>query len=109
MLFNSGIFALFLAAFLPLYFFSRRHVTARNLLLIASSYVFYGWWDPRFLILVAISTSVDYLAALGAAGKEVRPIDQLKGAAFLVLVTIGSLACAAAKGWWLAAPVAIGM
>jgi alginate O-acetyltransferase complex protein AlgI len=109
MLFNSGIFALFLAAFLPLYFFSRRHVTARNLLLIASSYVFYGWWDPRFLILVAISTSVDYLAALGAAGKEVRPIDQLKGAAFLVLVTIGSLACAAAKDWWLAAPVAIGM
>ncbi len=28
MLFNSGIFALFLAVFLPLYFFGRRHVTA---------------------------------------------------------------------------------
>jgi alginate O-acetyltransferase complex protein AlgI len=109
MLFNSGIFALFLAAFLPLYFLSRRHVTARNLLLIASSYVFYGWWDARFLILVAISTSVDYLAALGAAGKEVRAVDQLKSAGFLILVTVASLACAASKNWWLAAPVAIGM
>ena len=109
MLFNSGIFALFLAAFLPLYFFARRHVTARNLLLIASSYVFYGWWDARFLILVAISTSVDYLAALGAAGKEVRGIDQAKSAGFLVVVTIASLACASSKDWWLAAPVAVGM
>src|SRR5271155_2905980 len=101
MLFNSGIFALFLAAFLPLYVLSRRHVAARNLLLIVSSYVFYGWWDPRFLILVAISTSVDYLAALGAAGKEVRAVDQLKSAAFLVLVTLASLACATSKDWWL--------
>ena len=67
MLFNSGIFALFFAAFFPLYFLSRRHVTARNVLLIVSSYVFYGWWDPRFLILVAISTSVDYLAAPGCS------------------------------------------
>ena len=109
MLFNSGIFALFLAAFLPLYFLSWRRVAARNLLLIASCYVFYGWWDPRFLILVAISTSVDYLAALGAAGKEVRAIDQLRSVAFLVLVTFASLACATSHDWWLASPVAIGM
>jgi hypothetical protein len=40
MLFNSGIFALFFAAFLPLYLLCRRHVLARNLLLIAASYIF---------------------------------------------------------------------
>jgi alginate O-acetyltransferase complex protein AlgI len=109
MLFNSGVFALFLAAFLPLYFIARRRVASRNLLLIVASYVFYGWWDARFLILVAISTSVDYLAALGAAGKPVRTGDQLKSAGFLGLVTISSLAFAKSSDWWLAAPVFIGI
>jgi alginate O-acetyltransferase complex protein AlgI len=108
MLFNSSIFALFFAAFLPLYLACRRHVAARNLLLIAASYVFYGWWDPRFLILVAISTAVDYVAALGAAGKPVRPVDLFKSAAFLILVTIASLAFAAGD-LWLVKPVAAGM
>ena len=108
MLFNSSIFALFFAAFLPLYIVCRRHVAARNLLLIAASYVFYGWWDPRFLILVAISTAVDYVAALGAAGKPVRPVDLLKSAVFLILVTAASLAFAA-DDLWLVKPVAAGM
>jgi alginate O-acetyltransferase complex protein AlgI len=108
MLFNSAVFALFFAAFFPLYMLCQRRVMARNLLLIVASYLFYGWWDPRFLILVAISTSVDYLAALGAAGKPVPGKDLLKSALFLVMVTIGSLA-AARRDWWLAAPVAGGM
>jgi alginate O-acetyltransferase complex protein AlgI len=109
MLFNSGIFALFFAAFLPIYLLCRRHVATRNLLLIVASYVFYGWWDPRFLILVAISTSVDYVAALGSAAKPVRSIDLLKSAGFLVAVTIASLACATVRDLWLTAPVAAGM
>src|ERR1022692_4721884 len=108
MLFNSGIFALFFSAFLPLYLLCRRHVSARNLLLIVASYAFYGWWDPRFLILVAISTAVDYVAALGAAGKSVRSMDLMKSAGFLVLVTMGSLAFAM-EDRWLAAPVLVGM
>ncbi len=108
MLFNSAVFALFFAAFFPLYMLCRGRVMARNLLLIVASYLFYGWWDPRFLILVAISTSVDYLAALGAAGKPLPGKDLAKSALFLVIVTIGSLA-AARKDWWLAAPVAGGM
>jgi len=108
MLFNSSIFAVFFAAFLPLYLLCRRNVTARNLLLIVASYVFYGWWDPRFLILVAISTAVDYAAALGAAGKPVRPADLVKSAGFLVLVTMASLAFAM-DDRWLFLPVAGGM
>ena len=91
MLFNSGIFAVFFILFFPLYLLTRRHVFARNALLIVSSYVFYGWWDPRFLILVAVSTSVDYIAALGAAGKTVAQADKLKSAAFLAAVTGASL------------------
>jgi len=108
MLFNSSIFAVFFAAFLPLYLLCRRNVAARNLLLIVASYVFYGWWDPRFLILVAISTAVDYAAALGAAGKPVRPSDLVKSAGFLVLVTMASLAFAM-DDRWLFLPVAGGM
>src|SRR5450631_1832159 len=109
MLFNTGTFAVFFASFLPLYFMCRQYVAARNSLLIVASYVFYGWWDPRFLILVAVSTSVDYIAALGSAGKPVRAVDVLKSAAFLVAVTIASLAFSKSRDWWLAAPVAIGM
>ena len=97
MLFNSGVFALFFAAFLPLYLLCRRRVALRNLLLIVASYAFYGWWDPRFLILVAVSTSVDYLAALGASGQPVRAVDVAKSAAYLVVVTFVSLTIVAAR------------
>jgi alginate O-acetyltransferase complex protein AlgI len=109
MLFNSGVFALFFAAFLPLYLLCRRRVALRNLLLIVASYAFYGWWDPRFLILVAVSTSVDYLAALGASDQPVRAVDIAKSAAYLVAVTLASLAAASARDWWLAAVVVAGM
>jgi alginate O-acetyltransferase complex protein AlgI len=109
MLFNSSIFAFFFAAFFPLYLLVRRSIFWRNVLLIASSYAFYGWWDARFLILVAISTSVDYLAALGAAAKPVRSVDKAKSAAYLAVVTVGSLAFARRGDLWLAVPVLAGM
>src|SRR5690349_20572283 len=109
MLFNSSIFALFFALFLPLYLALRRNIFSRNILLIVASYVFYGWWDARFLILVAISTSVDYVAALGANGKAVRPVDKIKSTAYLAAVTAGSLAFARSRDLWLAIPVAAGV
>jgi alginate O-acetyltransferase complex protein AlgI len=108
MLFNSSIFALFFTIFLPLYLLVRRDIFWRNVLLILASYVFYGWWDARFLILVAVSTSVDYLAALGASGKTVRSVDCIKSSAFLAVVTLGSLLFAR-RDPWLAMLVAAGM
>ncbi|MEP3836576.1 MAG: MBOAT family O-acyltransferase [Algibacter sp.] len=36
----------------------------QNIILLVSSYVFYGWWDYRFLILIAASTIVDYFVGL---------------------------------------------
>lgn len=109
MLFNSEVFAIFFALFLPLYLLVRRNVVQRNVLLIVASYIFYGWWDARFLILVAISTSVDYIAALGAAGKTVRPVDKMKSVVFLLAVTAGSLAFVSAKNYWLFAVVLLGI
>ncbi|MCH2134947.1 MAG: hypothetical protein MK101_00015 [Phycisphaerales bacterium] len=34
-------------------------------ILTAASFVFYGWWDVRFLLLIMLSSVVDYSAALG--------------------------------------------
>lgn len=70
MTFNSVEFALFFALALPLYWIVPRR--AQNLLLVAASYVFYGWWDERFLLLLASTTLVDYFAVrrLEAAGTE---------------------------------------
>jgi alginate O-acetyltransferase complex protein AlgI len=46
MLFNSGAFLQFFAAFLLLYWLARNSRTARNLLIVVASYLFYGWWSP---------------------------------------------------------------
>jgi len=46
MLFNSGVFLKFFAAFLLLYWLARNSLKARNLLIVAASYLFYGWWTP---------------------------------------------------------------
>src|SRR5215475_6202492 len=36
----------------------------RKLIILGSSFVFYGWWDWRFLGLVLVSTTIDFLAGL---------------------------------------------
>ena len=46
MLFNSGVFLQFFAAFVLLFWLSRNSLTLRNLLILAASYLFYGWWTP---------------------------------------------------------------
>ena len=61
MFFNSLVFALFLPTVVGLYWLVP--AKARTYLLLAASYVFYGWWDVRFLSLVLISTMVDWYVA----------------------------------------------
>src|SRR5688572_6973772 len=46
MLFNSGVFLQFFAAFLLLYWLTRNSLTTRNILILVASYLFYGWWAP---------------------------------------------------------------
>ena len=66
MLFNSIDFAIFLPSVFFLYWFiANRNLKAQNLLILAASYFFYGWWDWRFLSLIAISTLVDFSVGLG--------------------------------------------
>ena len=61
MLFNSLDFAIFLPIVFILYWFVfYKNIKLQNLLVVLSSYIFYGWWDWRFLSLIIFSTIVDY-------------------------------------------------
>ena len=65
MLFNSFDFAVFLPLVYLLYWlFFQKNLKARNLFLLAASYIFYGFWDWRFLSLILISSLMDYVLAL---------------------------------------------
>ena len=65
MLFNSIEFLLFLPIVFLLYWFVfNKILKGQNLLILVSSYLFYGWWDYRFLSLIFLSTIVDYLIGL---------------------------------------------
>lgn len=60
MKFNSIDFLIFLAVvFFTLWKF-RKSLKAYNLILLVASYIFYGWWDYRFLFLMFFSSLVDY-------------------------------------------------
>ncbi|MDC1324773.1 MBOAT family protein [Flavobacteriaceae bacterium] len=60
MLFNSIDFAVFLPIVFILYWVVNENLKLQNVLIIISSYLFYGWWDWRFLFLILLSTVVDY-------------------------------------------------
>lgn len=69
MLFNTIEFFIFLPTVYVLYWFIvHKTLKLQNLLILVSSYVFYGWWDYRFLSLILLSTVVDYFIALRMAG-----------------------------------------
>jgi len=62
MLFNSFEFALFLPLVFLLYWFVfNRNLKVQNFLLVVASYVFYGWWDWRFLSLLFLSSLCDFM------------------------------------------------
>jgi len=85
MLFHSSTFAIFFALTYALYV-SMRH-RQQNVLLLAASYVFYGYWDWRFLSLLAASTLLDYFCALAIQGTEHRSARRR----FLALSLCGNL------------------
>ena len=91
MILNSIDFALFFpVVFLLYWLFFRDRVKARNIYLILVSYVFYGWWDWRFLSLIVISSFVDFFV-----GKKLsKTVDHQKRRLLLILsivVNIGFL------------------
>src|SRR6476659_1191830 len=71
MVFNSFEFLFFLVIVLALYWGPlRRSVWGQNFMLLAVSYVFYGWWDWRFLSLLFLNSMIDYCSALALQRAE---------------------------------------
>ncbi len=64
MLFNSLEFLVFCPLVFLLYWFVFRRAKWQNLLIVAASYVFYGWWDWRFLLLIAFTSLMSYGSGL---------------------------------------------
>ncbi len=62
MIFNSLPFAIFLPLVFIIYWSGQKlPLRIQNLFILIASYVFYGWWDYRFLILIFISSLVDFI------------------------------------------------
>ena len=71
MLFYSLDFILFFIPFFFLYWYIfNKHVNIQNLLILAGSYVFIGWWDWRFLSLLISSSIVNYFLGIAIARTE---------------------------------------
>ena len=68
MLFNSFIFWLFFIVVISLYW-SLPH-KGQNRMLLVASYIFYGYWDYRFLSLIFASTVIDYFVATGIQASD---------------------------------------
>ena len=91
MLFNSIDFAIFLPIVFILYWVVRNeNYRIRNIIIVIASYTFYGWWNWRFLVLILISTVVDFLIGLSLTASK----DQIKRRRLLwisITVNIGIL------------------
>lgn len=86
MLFNSYAFTIFFfPVFYILYLFSRRHLRKQNAILLVASYLFYGFWDWRFLSLILISTCVDFFV-----GKSLDATEEPARRKWLVTVSVVS-------------------
>jgi alginate O-acetyltransferase complex protein AlgI len=97
MLFNSLEFIIFLllvyCAYLVLPF------RLQNYMLLGASYIFYGWWDVRFLFLVAISTTVDFWVGLLIENGQLRRNQLIGPACFLGLSAVTFLCLNPAALW----------
>ena len=84
MLFNSFEFVIFFSIVFFIYYKSYDNLKFQNILLLVSSYIFYGWWDWRFLSLIFISSISDYI--IGKALDENKNKKQRKRLLILSLV-----------------------
>ncbi len=62
MLFNSFEFLLFLPCAFAAYWMLSKHWRVQNLFTVAASWLFYGWWDARFLVLIAFTSAWSWTA-----------------------------------------------
>ena len=79
MLFNSIEYIVFLPIVFAIYWLLRNHLRLQNLFVVLASYVFYGWWDWRFLILIAFTSFCSWGSGLLIARKIENSNECLRG------------------------------
>jgi len=78
MLFNSLEFALFLPLVFLLYWYGlNRNLKLQNLFIVVASYIFYGWWDKTFLLLIAFTTLCSYLSGIWITDAPSRKVAKM--------------------------------
>lgn len=78
MSFNSFEFLIFLPVVFVLYWFVfNKNLKTQNGLLLLASYIFYGWWDWRFLFLLIFSTALDFYTGLRIADAKTERIKKI--------------------------------
>ena len=94
MLFNSFEYLIFLPIVFLLYWFvfdyalgkCKHQLWLQNLFIVVASYIFYGWWDWRFLILIAITTLCSYVSGLMISRCECN--QSIGGGMFAIKVAV---------------------
>ena len=86
MVFNSVTFFVFLFITFLIYLKSAKHsVRSGNFILLSASYIFYGWWDWRFLFLIIISSLTDFIVGFELFKTESSRKRKLLLAASLII------------------------
>lgn len=93
MLFNSIEFFVFLPIVFAIYWLLGKNLKLQNAFVVLASYVFYGWWDWRFLILIALTSFCSWGSGLLIAMKRENPAECHRG---------GQNALFASKFWLIA-------
>ena len=93
MVFSSSVF---LTAFLPLtllaYFLvPARYIKARNAVLLAASLVFYGWGEPKYILVMIFSIVFNYVCGLTIGG-NIKKEDKHRAKPMLIFCVLGNLA-----------------
>jgi alginate O-acetyltransferase complex protein AlgI len=90
MIFNSVEFIIFL--FVTYLTYRVLPFRSQNGMLLVSSYIFYGWWNPRMLFLILLTTALDFCCGLMIRKGQLAPTQRLLPSLSLILASFFFLA-----------------
>ena len=83
---------IFLPVVFLLYWFVFKPLRWQNLLILVASYVFYGWWDWRFLLLIVLTSASSFASGLLIKHYDGRRSLQRAVSAVNIILNLGILA-----------------
>lgn len=91
MAFHSFAYLLFLPCVFLIYWSLKRSYRLQNVVLLAASYLFYGWWDARMLLLIAFTTLSSYACAVAMEHYDRQPAVRAAFNVANIVVSLGIL------------------